>query len=108
MGFLFEMDDFGSGYSSLNMLSSLPIDVLKLDMEFIRNETAKTASKGILYYVIQMAHSINLHVIAEGVETKEQLDHLGMIGCDQVQGYYFARPMPCSEFNEFVKNLKKS
>lgn len=107
LGFLFEMDDFGSGYSSLNMLNNLPIDVLKLDMEFIRNETAKTATTGILYYVIQMAHSMDLHVVAEGVETKEQLERLASIDCDYVQGYYFARPMPYKEFCDFVKNLKK-
>lgn len=107
LGFLFEMDDFGSGYSSLNMLNNLPIDVLKLDMEFIRNETAKTATTGILYYVIQMAHSMDLHVVAEGVETKEQLDRLASIDCDYVQGYYFARPMPYKDFCDFVKNLKK-
>lgn len=107
LGFLFEMDDFGSGYSSLNMLNNLPIDVLKLDMEFIRNETAKTATTGILYYVIQMAHAMDLHVVAEGVETKEQLERLASIDCDYVQGYYFARPMPYKEFCDFVKNLKK-
>ncbi len=108
LGFLFEMDDFGSGYSSLNMLYNLPIDVLKLDMEFIRNETARAATPGILYFIIQMAHSMNLHVIAEGVETKEQLDRLASIDCDYVQGYYFAKPMPCKEFNEFLlKGIKK-
>lgn len=103
LGFIVEMDDFGSGYSSLNTLNNLPIDVLKLDMEFIRSETAKPASQGILRFVIDLAHWIKLHVIAEGVETKEQLERLGDIDCDYVQGYYFARPMPCSEFEELLK-----
>ncbi len=107
LGFLFEMDDFGSGYSSLNMLNNLPIDVLKLDMEFIRNETAKSVTPGILYFVIQMAHSMNLHTVAEGVETKEQLERLSAIDCDYVQGYYFAKPMPRGEFENFLKDVKK-
>lgn len=107
LGFLFEMDDFGSGYSSLNMLNNLPIDVLKLDKEFIRNETAKAVTPGILYFVIQMAHSMDLHVVGEGVETKEQLERLSQIDCDYVQGYYFARPMSCTDFNAFVKDTKK-
>lgn len=107
LGFLFEMDDFGSGYSSLNMLNNLPIDVMKLDMEFIRNETAKSTTPGILYFVIQMAHSMNLHVIAEGVETQEQLDRLRSIDCDYVQGYYYAKPMPSEEFSAFLAGMDK-
>ncbi len=107
LGFLFEMDDFGSGYSSLNMLNNLPIDVLKLDKEFIRNETAKAVTPGILYFVIQMAHSMDLHVVGEGVETKEQLERLSQIDCDYAQGYYFAKPMSCTDFNTFVKDTKK-
>lgn len=107
LGFLFEMDDFGSGYSSLNMLNSLPIDVLKLDMEFIRNETAKPNTPGILYFVIQMAHSMNLHVIAEGVEIQEQLDRLRSIDCDFVQGYYYSKPLPSEEFTAFLAGLDK-
>ena len=103
LGFVVEMDDFGSGYSSLNTLNNLPIDVLKLDMEFIRSETAKPASQGILRFVIDLAHWIKLHVIAEGVETKEQLERLANIDCDYVQGYYFAKPMPCGEFENLLK-----
>ena len=89
------------------MLNNLPIDVLKLDMEFIRNETAKSVTPGILYFVIQMAHSMNLHTVAEGVETKEQLERLSAIDCDYVQGYYFAKPMPRGEFENFLKDVKK-
>jgi predicted signal transduction protein with EAL and GGDEF domain len=101
MGFIIEMDDFGSGYSSLNMLNEMPIDILKLDMKFIQSETAKPTSQGILQFIIDLARWMNLSVVAEGVETKEQLNRLGEIGCDYVQGYYFAKPMRCKDF-EFI------
>lgn len=104
LGFIVEMDDFGSGYSSLNMLNNLPIDVLKLDMGFIRSETARPASEGIIRFIVQLAHSMKLHVVAEGVETKEQLNRLSDIGCDFVQGYYFAKPMPYWELEPFLKD----
>lgn len=97
-GFIIEMDDFGSGYSSLNMLSQMSIDILKLDMEFIRNELAKAIEKSILVDVIHMAHRMQLKVVAEGVETVEQKNRLQSMGCDLAQGYYYARPMPCNEF----------
>ena len=103
LGFVIEMDDFGSGYSSLNMLNQLLLDILKLDMQFVRNETAKPDSKGILRFIMEIARSMGLRVIAEGVETKEQLEHLRGIGCDYAQGYYFAKPMPCREFEKLVK-----
>ena len=98
LGFIIEMDDFGSGYSSLNMLNEMPIDVLKLDMKFIQNEMAKTNSQGILQFIINLARWMYLTVVAEGVETKDQLVRLREIGCDYVQGYYFAKPMPRNAF----------
>lgn len=97
-GFILEMDDFGSGYSSLNMLSRMKLDILKLDMGFIRNETAKHASQSILNDVVNMAHRMHLRVVAEGVETREQMQRLQADGCDYVQGYLFAKPMPVAEF----------
>lgn len=103
LGFIIEMDDFGSGYSSLNMLNQMPIDVLKLDMKFIQTETAKPLNQGILHFVMGLARWMNLKVVAEGVETKEQLDRLRDIGCDFVQGYYFAKPMPCAEFEKLLR-----
>lgn len=103
-GFVIEMDDFGSGYSSLNMLNDMPIDVLKLDMKFIRTEIAKPKSQGILQFIINLARWMSLSVVAEGVETKEQLGRLSEIGCDYVQGYYFARPMPCKEFEALLSS----
>lgn len=103
LGFMVEMDDFGSGYSSLNMLNEMPIDVLKLDMKFIQNETAKPVNQGILQFIMNLARWMGLRVIAEGVEKKEQLDRLREIGCDYVQGYYFAKPMPCNDIELIVK-----
>ncbi|MDY3249005.1 MAG: EAL domain-containing protein, partial [Candidatus Choladocola sp.] len=103
-GFIIEMDDFGSGYSSLNMLNQMKMDILKLDMKFIQNEMAKPLDRSILNYVISMSHGMGLSVVAEGVETREQLERLREIGCDYVQGYYFAKPMPAAEYEELLKN----
>lgn len=103
LGFIIEMDDFGSGYSSLNMLNQMKMDILKLDMKFIQNEMAKPVNHSILNYVISMSHGIGLSVVAEGVETREQLERLREIGCDYVQGYYFAKPMPYTEYEELLK-----
>lgn len=105
LGFVIEMDDFGTGYSSLNMLNKMPLDVLKLDMKFIQSETAKPMDQGILRFIMGLARWMNLSVVAEGVETREQLEHLREIGCDYVQGYYFAKPMPCADFEERLKEL---
>lgn len=102
LGFVIEMDDFGSGYSSLNMLNQMPLDVLKLDMKFIQVETAKPVNQGILRFIMGLARWMNLSVVAEGVETREQLVRLREIGCDYVQGYYFAKPMPCGEFEALL------
>lgn len=102
-GFVIEMDDFGSGYSSLNMLNEMPIDILKLDMKFIQSETAKPMKQGTLQFIIDLAKWMKLKVVAEGVETKEQLECLRGIGCDYVQGYYFAKPMPREEFEALLK-----
>ena len=103
LGFIIEMDDFGSGYSSLNMLNQMKMDILKLDMKFIQNEMAKPVNQSILSYIISMSHGIGLSVVAEGVETREQLERLREIGCDYVQGYYFAKPMPGTEYEELLK-----
>ena len=102
-GFIIEMDDFGSGYSSLNMFNQMKMDILKLDMKFIQNEMAKPSDKSILNYVIDMSHGMGLSVVAEGVETQEQMERLREIGCDYVQGFYFAKPMPAAEYEELLK-----
>lgn len=103
MGFPIEMDDFGSGYSSLNMLNDLPIDVLKLDMRFVQNKTGKPIRHEILQFIIDLAKKMKLKLIAEGVETKEQLERLRVIGCEYVQGYYFAKPMSQHEFEALLE-----
>lgn len=92
------MDDFGSGYSSLNILLETPFDVIKLDKKFIENMMVSDKGKLILEHIVLMAEKLNLGLLAEGVETKEQIEVLQSIGCDQVQGYYYAKPMPKREF----------
>lgn len=106
-GFHIEMDDFGTGYSSLNMISELPIDALKLDMLFIRNAFKKGKDTRLLEVIIDIADYLSVPVIAEGVETEEQLNVLKTMGCDMVQGYYFSRPIPANEFDAFLKDRKK-
>ena len=101
-GFLIEMDDFGSGYSSLNMLSALPIDVLKLDMMFIRTAFSGTGNTRMIEIILDISHSLSVPMIAEGVETEEQMLTLKKLGCDIVQGYYFAKPMPAGDFESFL------
>ena len=103
-GFKIEMDDFGSGYSSLNMLTSLPIDALKLDMKFIRNICENKKDSRLVEIMIQIARLLEVPVIAEGVETKEQMELLKSIGCDIIQGYYFSKPLPPVEFCKLFRN----
>ncbi|MDE5589599.1 MAG: EAL domain-containing protein, partial [Acetatifactor sp.] len=99
-GFLVEMDDFGSGYSSLNMLKDMPVNTLKVDMGFLRQTDHQERSRTILKMIISLSKQLGMEVITEGVETKEQVDFLTDIGCDVFQGYYFAKPMPVSEFEK--------
>lgn len=103
LGFIIEMDDFGAGYSSLNMLNEMPVDILKLDMKFIQSETAKPANQGILRFIISLARWMSLSVVAEGVETQEQLERLRAIGCDFAQGYYIGKPMPVQDFEALLQ-----
>lgn len=97
-GYEIEMDDFGSGYSSLNMLSSMPIDVLKMDREFIRNIEHDEKDIRLVELILDIAKNLKVLVIAEGVETEGQLQLLKKLGCALVQGYYFSRPLPVEEF----------
>ena len=102
IGFSIEMDDFGTGYSSLGMISRLPIDALKLDMIFIRNAFNENKETRLLELIIDIAKYLSVPIIAEGVETQEQIDTLKSMGCDIVQGYYFSKPVPANEFEHFV------
>ena len=103
-GFCIEMDDFGSGYSSLNMLTSLPIDALKLDMKFIRNICTDKKACRLVEIMIEIARLLEVPVIAEGVETKEQMMLLKELGCDIIQGYYFSKPLPPEEFEKLIRD----
>lgn len=97
-GFQVEMDDFGSGYSSLNMLKDIPFDILKIDMEFLRSKSNLERSYSILSSIIQLSKNLNMPVITEGVETEEQVKMLKKMGTDYYQGFYFDKPMPIEEF----------
>ncbi len=106
LGFRIEMDDFGTGYSSLNMISTLPIDALKLDMQFIRAAFSERKDTRLLEVIIDIADYLSVPVIAEGVESEEQLNALKAMGCDLVQGFYFSRPIPAAEFERFLLERK--
>ena len=107
-GFQIEMDDFGTGYSSLNMISSLPIDALKLDMHFIRDAFKEDGNTHMLEVIIGISDFLSVPVIAEGVETEEQLHALKNLGCDIVQGYFFSKPVPATEFEPFILQKKEA
>ena len=99
-GFKIEIDDFGSGYSSLNMLKDISADVLKIDMGFLRASENEVKGKDILESIIVLADKLGMEVITEGVETEKQLSMLTRMGCKMFQGYYFSRPVPVDEFEE--------
>lgn len=103
LGYKIEMDDFGSGYSSLGMLAIFPLDVIKLDISFVRQ---LHINEIVVESIIKMAHKMNFTTVAEGVETKEQVEVLKNLGCDLFQGYYFSKPLPAKEFELYLKNLK--
>jgi EAL domain-containing protein (putative c-di-GMP-specific phosphodiesterase class I) len=102
-GFKIEMDDFGSGYSSLNMLTTITIDVIKIDMKFIRNMRRDDKSLRMVKLIIDIAGFLNVPVVAEGVEDEVQLNALKKMGCDLIQGFYFSRPVPPDEFEKFIE-----
>ncbi|MDD3338377.1 MAG: EAL domain-containing protein [Lachnospiraceae bacterium] len=107
-GFVLLMDDFGSGYSSLNTLKDIDLDILKIDMKFLPSGSNNVKSEKILASVIRMAGWLGMPVVVEGVETKEQKEFLESIGCSYVQGYYFARPMPVEEYETLVHEKKSN
>ncbi|MCI2047697.1 MAG: EAL domain-containing protein [Faecalibacterium sp.] len=105
-GFLIEMDDFGSGYSSLNTLKDIPVDVLKMDLRFLEDSPNDAVSQKILRAIIGLSQSMQIPVIAEGVETQAQADRLGAMGCRFMQGYYYAKPMPLKDFVELLRTAQ--
>jgi EAL domain-containing protein (putative c-di-GMP-specific phosphodiesterase class I) len=102
VGFTILMDDFGSGYSSLNVLKDVDLDVLKIDMKFLSKGAEEKGTK-ILEAVIAMAKSLDMPVIAEGVEEEQQVELLTRLGCRYIQGYYFARPMPTEQYYQLIE-----
>ena len=103
-GFSIAMDDFGSGESSLNMLSSIPIDVVKFDQNFLRNNSSLEESSDFITSLVDLGKKLNKKTVFEGVETKEQRDFLRSINCDVVQGYFYSKPLSESDFIQFVKD----
>lgn len=105
LGFTLSIDDFGTGYSSLSYLKKLPIEILKIDKSFIQDITIDKDDAAIVSATISMAQKMDLAIIAEGVETKEQVEFLQENGCTGMQGYYFSKPLPAAEIPEFVKRF---
>ena len=101
------MDDFGTGYSSLAYLQRMPIHLLKIDMSFIREVDRNPEDQTIVKTIIAMAHTLNIEVIAEGVERVEQLDLLKSFGCDLAQGFYFSKPVPAVEFTRLLTENRR-
>ena len=106
-GFTMLMDDFGSGYSSLNMLKSTPFDVLKIDRAFLEEFMDSDRGRKIIEHTISMSRDIGLGIVAEGVETSEQAEFLSRCGCDSAQGFYYSKPIPASEFNSRLVEVNK-
>lgn len=104
MGFEVELDDFGSGYSSLNMLRQAPLNTIKIDKEFLDKKLSSDKGKTVIHHAIALAKDLKLGVIAEGVETKEHVEFLKSSSCDVAQGYFFAKPMPIKEFEDLYYN----
>lgn len=104
-GFLLSVDDFGSGYSSLNLLKDIPADIIKLDKEFLNTTKNNPKESIIVHSVIDMAKKLDMKTVAEGIENQEQSDQLKSMGCDIVQGFYYAKPMPESEYKTLLHKL---
>ena len=105
IGFKVSMDDFGTGYSSFNILKDIEIDILKIDKTFFENLTENKRAQIIIETIVNMCKKLNIKTVAEGIETKEQLEFLKKIKCDIVQGYYFSKPITVKEFeNKYLKN----
>src|SRR6185312_10086268 len=100
LGISIAIDDFGTGYSSLSYLRRLPIDKLKIDRSFVRDLPTSTTDESIVRAIVSLAHSVGLQVVAEGVETAEQLERIRALDCDQWQGYHCCQPQPAAELTE--------
>jgi diguanylate cyclase (GGDEF)-like protein len=107
MGIAISLDDFGTGYSSLSYLKRLPIDTLKIDRAFVRDVLSCTADQAIAAAIVDLAHALGLHVVAEGIETDDQLAFMRRLGCDGAQGYLIGRPMPADACANWIKDTRK-
>ena len=103
LGVTLALDDFGTGYSSLNYLKRFPIDIVKIDRGFVVDMEYDGASQAIVFAVIELAHTLGLTVVAEGVETAAQHAQLASLGCDSCQGYYFSHPMPAADLDTLMR-----
>ncbi len=103
-GFLCSLDDFGAGYSSLNLLKSIYVDVLKLDRQFFKYGDNPARGRELVKNIVVMAKALGMKIVAEGIDRPEQVEQLREMGCDAVQGYIFAKPMPVNDFGQFYKN----
>jgi EAL domain-containing protein (putative c-di-GMP-specific phosphodiesterase class I) len=101
--FQFAIDDFGTGYSAINYLRQYPVESLKIDKSFIAELGISRQADTLVKVIMQMAKSLNINVVAEGVETQKQVNFLSAIGCDYMQGYFFARPMPADQLLQFME-----
>jgi diguanylate cyclase (GGDEF)-like protein len=108
MGVLVSVDDFGTGYSSMSYLRRFPIDKLKIDRGFVKDLMTRAEDASIVQAIISLAHSLRLKVVAEGVETLEQLDSLRSMGCDQYQGFHFSAPLPAAAFSELMRGRQQA
>ena len=103
LGVKLVLDDFGTGYSSLSYLKHLPLDTIKIDRSFVAELTGDDANVAIVHAVISLAHGLGIDVVAEGIETAEQLARLRELACDRGQGYFYARPLPAEELAELLR-----
>lgn len=107
-GFLVSIDDFGSGFSALNLLKDLPVDTIKLDREFLHVSSNTSRGKKVIRNVISMCRDLKMDVVTEGIETKEQIDFITSCGCPIAQGYFYAPPLPLKEFVDFAEEYSKN
>ena len=103
MGLSISIDDYGTGYSTLSYIKKFPVDTLKIDMSFIRNLVENAGDRAIVSSTIILAHNLGLSVVAEGVEDAQQLALLQDLDCDEIQGYYFSRPLPADDFSKLLE-----